>query len=380
MRALIDYRPALRERSGVGEHTHELVRALASTFAAPELDLAVFSSSWKDRLDIAEPGFERVRRIDRRWPVRALNFAWHRAGAPAIETLTGESFDVVHSMTPMLVPSTAAARVVTIEDLSFLTHPEWTQAEIRRDYPALVRDHARRADGILVTTQHVAAEARRLLDVEADKIAVAPLGAPPWTPRAAAPANGYILFIGTLEARKNIGVLLDAFEQLLAGRAGGAGRAGVELVLAGKLTESGRGWLDRIARAPLAGDVRHLGYVDNAQRRALYDGASVLVLPSLDEGFGLPVLEAMTAGVPVVASNRGSLPEVLGDAGQLVDAEDARGFAAAIDRVIHDAPFAARCAARGVERSREFRWDRAAQRTFALYEQAIAHRRKCASA
>jgi alpha-1,3-rhamnosyl/mannosyltransferase len=101
----------------------------------------------------------------------------------------------------------------------------------------------------------------------------------------------------------------------------------------------------------------------------------VLVLPSLDEGFGLPVLEAMTLGVPVVASRRGSLPEVLGDAGQLVDADDTQGFADAIARVLNDRAFAAGCAARGVERARQFRWDHAAQQTLALYQRAIEHRR-----
>jgi len=379
VRALIDYRPALRERSGIGEYTHELVRALARGAGPSALDLTVFSSSWKDRLEIHEPGFERVRRIDRRWPVRALNFAWHRLGRPPIEVLTGETFDVVHSMTPLVVPSRTAAQVVTIADLSFLTNPDWTRAEVRRDYPRLIKAHAKRADGILVMSEHVGAEVRRVLGADPTKIAVVSAGAPAWTPRAAAPANGYVLFVGTLEPRKNVGVLLDAFETIVAGRAGGAGGTGPELVVAGRATGAARPWLERIARAPLAGHVRHLGYVNDADRRALYEGASVLVLPSLDEGFGLPVLEAMTLGVPVIASRRGSLPEVLGDAGQLVEATDVQGFAGAINRVLRDTAFAAACAARGVERSRQYRWERAAQQTCDLYERAIA-RRRCASA
>ena len=370
MRALIDYRPALRERSGIGEYTHELVRALAASIDPPALTLSIFSSSWKDRLDVSDAGLDRVHRIDRRWPVRALNFAWHRLGSPTVETLTGGEFDVVHSMTPLQVPSSSAAQVVTIADLSFVTNKTWTRAEVRRDYPALTPIHARQADGILVMSEHVRNEVVRVLDVEPAKIAVVPAGAPPWTPRPSAPADGYILFVGTLEPRKNVGVLLDAYERL--------GDA-PPLLLAGKATEAGRAWLERIERAPLAGKVRHLGYIDAADRRALYEGARLLVLPSLDEGFGLPVLEAMTAGVPVVASNRGSLPEVLGDAGQLVDAEDPRAFAAAIDRGLNDRAFAAQCARHGVERSRRFSWSRAAEQTFTLYQQAIA-RRRCASA
>src|SRR5204863_6844895 len=141
-----------------------------------------------------------------------------------------------------------------------------------------------------------------------------------------------------------------------AGQAGSARRAGLELVLAGKATDAAREWLDRIACPPLAGRVRHLGYVEADDRRGLYEGAAVLVLPSLDEGFGLPVLEAMTLGVPVVASRRGSLPEVLGDAGQLVDADDVPGLASAIDRVLSDRAFAAACAAKGIARSAQFSW------------------------
>ena len=236
-------------------------------------------------------------------------------------------------------------------------------------------------------SEHVGAEVRRVLDVDAKKIAVVSPGAPPWTPRAAAPANGYVLFVGTLEPRKNIGVLLDAYEELLTRSlsrrspegGGGARQPAPELVLAGKATSAARPWLARIARAPLAGKVRHLGYVDNADRRTLYEGASVLVVPSLDEGFGLPVLEAMTLGVPVVASNRGSLPEVLGDAGLIVEADDADALGRAIERIVSDAAFASTCAIKGIERSRHYRWDRAAQQTYALYERAIEHKR-CALA
>lgn len=371
MRVLIDYRPALRERTGIGEYTHELVRSLAAQTGSAGLDLSVFSSSWKDRLTLSDAGLERVARVDRRWPVRALNFAWHRLGWPPVEALAGRDFDVVHSMTPLLVPARGAAQVTTIADLSFLTDPTWTRAEVRRDYPTLVHEHARRADAIVVMSHHVRGEVQRVLNVAADKLAVVEPGAPPWLPRRAAPASGYVLFVGTLEPRKNVGVLLDAFERL-------APHTSAELVIAGKATARSQPWLERMKKAPLAGRVRHLGYIDPASRRAIYEGAALLVLPSLDEGFGLPVLEAMTLGVPVVTSNRGSLPEVVGDAGPLVDADDSAALADAIARVLKDAAFASACAEKGIARSRAYRWDQAAQRTYAVYQQAIA--RRCASA
>jgi glycosyltransferase involved in cell wall biosynthesis len=110
----------------------------------------------------------------------------------------------------------------------------------------------------------------------------------------------------------------------------------------------------------------------------LYEGARVLVLPSLEEGFGLPVLEAMTLGVPAIVSNRGSLPEVIGDAGPTVEPDDSQALAEAIDRVLHDEAYASACVSKGLARSCEYRWDRAAQRMYAVYQHAVA--RRCASA
>jgi glycosyltransferase involved in cell wall biosynthesis len=374
VRVLIDYRPALRQRSGAGEYTHQLVKALLATFPKAELELTVFSSSWKDRLDVEQTELAGVTAIDSRVPVRLLNLAWHRLGWPSAEGLTGCRFAVTHSSHPLILPSRAAAHVVTIHDLNFLSHPERTQAEIRRDYPPLVRDHARRADRILVPSQFTAGEVTRQLGVAAEKISVCPPGAPPWTPRAAPPTDGYVLFLGTLEPRKNVGALLDAYERLSLRR-----YPLPRLVLAGKATDESRVWLERIARPPLDGAVRHIGYVEPANRRELYEGARLLVQPSFEEGFGLPVLEAMTVGVPVVAANRGALPEVIRDAGLLVDPDKADEMAAGIDRMLTDQAYAATCAAKGVERARQFQWGATARRVYEAYQLAVEHR-QCASA
>lgn len=377
MRVLIDYRPALRERSGVGEYAHQLSRALLAAHphdaTTRPLKLTLFSSSWKDRFTIPAE-LAGAAAIDRRVPVSVLNFAWHRLGWPGAETLAGARFDVTHSMHPLLLPARHAAHVITIHDLNFLTHPERTRAEIRRDYASLVRGHALRADRVIVISQFTAREVVHQLGVSPDRITVCSPGAPDWSPRDVAPGKGYVLFFGTLEPRKNVGGLLDAYEKVI-----GAARGAMvpELVLAGKATEASRPWLERIARAPLAGHVRHIGYVDSADRRTLYEGARLLVQPSFEEGFGIPVLEAMTLGVPVVAANRGALPEVLGDAGPLVDPEDADALAAAIDRMSHDEAFAAAAVSKGIERARLFSWDRTARRAYEAYEQAIEQR--CAS-
>jgi len=376
VRVLIDYRPALRERSGAGEYTHQLVRALASLAAASrrrtagpaaDLDLSLFSSSWKDRLTPVDD-LEGVTLVDRRVPVSLLNLFWHRAGWPPTELLTGQRYDVTHSSHPLLMPSRTAAQVVTIHDLYFLAHPESTRAEVRRDYPALARAHAQRADRILVPSAYTADAVEQQLGVPRERMAIAPHGAPNWTPRTAVPQDGYVLFIGTLEPRKNLDGLLDAYEELVERRIAVPG-----LRLAGRATPQAAGSLARIARAPLAGVVRHVGYIDAADTRRLYEGARLLVMPSFDEGFGIPVLEAMTIGVPVVAARRGSLPEVLGDAGLLVDPGKPSEMADAIARILADSGFAAQCAARGITRSAQFRWNDTAQRVYQAYREAIEH-------
>ena len=384
MRVVIDYRPALRERSGVGEFTHQLVKALLARKGS-SLAVTIFSSSWKDRLE-PSADLDGAVTIDRRVPVQLLNLSWHRLEWPPIEALTRSSYDVAHSLHPLLLPTRSAAQVITIHDLNFLSHPERTRAEIRRDYPALARDHAQRADRVIVVSEFTAGEVVRRLGVDRERIAVCPAGAPAWTPLDAVKRDGYLLFFGTLEPRKNVGGLLDAYERLIGGAGGpSAGTLGPctrsvpELVLAGKATGDATRWLDRIAKSPLAGHVRHIGYVDPADRRQLYGGARLLVLPSFEEGFGIPALEAMTLGLPVVAANRGALPEVVGDAGILVDPDEPAAIAAGLAKMIDDEPFAKQCAARGLARARSFSWTETAARMVEAYQHAIEHR-KCASA
>jgi len=371
VRVLIDYRAALRERSGVGEYTHQLVRALLSgdrRSGAP-LDVTVFSSSARDRLAANDPELTGAHQVDRQIPVRLLNLAWHRLGWPSAESLAGASFDVAHSLHPLLMPARRAAQVVTIHDLNFLLHPERTRAEIRRDYPALARAHAHRADRIIAVSQFTASEIQRLLDVPADRISVSSPGRPDWQPRAVQPRDGYVLFFGTLEPRKNVGALLDAYEWLAAKRP-----APPPLVLAGRATEQSRPWLDRIERPPLNGLVRHLGYVAPDRRYDLYAGARLLVQPSFEEGFGLPVLEAMTVGVPVVGANAGAIPEVGGDAVQLVDPTDPGAIATAIERLLDDDALVSQCVTRGFSRTSHYSWARTADTSIDAYEKAIAHR------
>jgi len=348
VRILIDYRPALSERTGVGEYVHELTLALVASAPSGE-SLTVFSSSWKDRLAAGTMPGAAV--VDRRVPVRVLNAAWHRLGWPPVEALARASYDVVQATSPLLVPSSRAARVVTIYDLDFLDHPERTRREIRRDYPSLAPAHARAADRVIVISEHTAADVERRLGVPRGRITVARPGAPAWPRREREPDDGVILFLGTLEPRKNLGVLLDAYERLLDREP-----SAPALVLAGRIPPEAAPLVARVGRPPLAGRVRLPGYVAADARLDLYRSALVFVLPSHTEGFGMPAVEAMTVGVPVIAADRGALPEAVGAGGVLVNGDDPDALAAALAQVLTDAGRRQRLRDAAWDLVRRFRW------------------------
>ena len=367
MRIVIDYRPALRARTGVGEYVHQTVRAIATSDGQDEVTL--FTSSWADRPPPSlSAEFPHARVVDRRIPVSVLNLLWHRVERPSIEILTGRTFDVAHSPHPLLLPSQSAAQVITIHDLHFLSHPERTSREIRRDYPALVADHARRADRIIVSSQFGASEVAGTLGVDAGKISVCRAGVPGWaTGLNGGDLDGYLLFVGTLDSRKNIGGLLDAYQQLLSRRGNVP-----KLVMVGSATAEAAEWLERIEKPPLAGRVEHLGYVPSERIASVFQGARMLLMPSFEEGFGIPALEAMAVGVPVIAGDRGSLPEVVEDAGLLIDPAAPDALAAAVERLLDDPTLWENLRRLGQTRARLFSWEQTARDVRHAYELAIA--------
>lgn len=368
MRILVDYRPALRERTGVGEYIRQLVSAYTATHRD---ELVLFTSSWKDRPASTLGAELRAAVVDRHVPVSVLNYLWHRLEWPPVEMMTGY-VDVVHAAHPLLIPSRDAAQVVTIHDLFFLDHPERVRGEIRRDYPALAPAHARRADAIVTSSQRTQQAIVDRLGVAEEYVYCCPPGAPVWHTLGRAPnvpANGYMLVLGTLEPRKNIGIVLDAFERLA------TQITAPKLVVAGNATADANDWLARISRPPLEACVEYVGYVPDERREALFAGARALLLPSLDEGFGLTALEAMSAGVPVVASDRGSLPEVIGNGGLLVPPDDVEAWASAVDHLVRDEGWSRQLAQKGLDRARAFTWEGTAARLAQAYRDAVVRRK-----
>ncbi len=374
VRILLDYRPALRERTGVGEFVHQLTKALATDRLRQQRgdQIAILCTSWKDRpaADLATE-LPEVEIIDRRVPVRALTWAWNRVGWPPVEWLAGDA-DVVHSQTPLLIPSRGAAQVVTIHDLDFLSRPDRARAEMRRDFPALVHDHARRADQIVVSSQYTAREVVRQLGVPADRVTVCAPGAPAWArdvarQRASADLGSTILFVGTVDARKNVSGLLDAYAALRSRRGDVP-----PLVITGRVAMPATQLVDRVKRPPFDDTVQFRGYVRDEERPALYRHARMLVLPSFEEGFGLPVLEAMASGVPVVVSDRGSLPEVAGAAATPVPPDDIEGLATEMEYLL-DAGAARSAISRGHAQAAKFSWESCAHSALDAYREAIRH-------
>jgi glycosyltransferase involved in cell wall biosynthesis len=364
-----DFRPALSRMTGVGRYVAGLTRALSQLDTQNRYIL--FSSSLKERSRSGSwpDNFEL---IDRRIPVRLLNWSWHRLGLPSLDRLAGRAIDITHSPHPLLLPSCKGRNIVTIHDLYFCRHPEHTVAEVRRDYPALVAAHASRADAVLTVSEATASDIERELGVSRDRITVVHNGinsndfAPnPQTDRQVAllydlPSR-FAVFVGTLEPRKNLSALVEAMGILSRHDwdgtlilAGGSGLAEPEID-------------SEIERLRLGPRVRKLGYVPPDHLPTIYRRAHILVNPSHWEGFGLPPLEAMACGVPTVVSDIPAHREVGGEAAVYVDPDDPQSMADGIERAWSDDVLRKRLVERGILRAREFTWDEAARKTLTLY-------------
>ena len=332
----------------------------------PDSRFTLFSSSLRERWP-AEGAPPNVDVVDRRIPVRALNFAWNRLESPAIETLCGREFDIVHSPHALLTPSRGARRIISIHDLFFFKRPAMTGAEVRRDYAPLVKDHAARADGIICPSEHTARDIESLLSVPRAKIRVTFYGVDPAFRTSPDPATvdatltrlalprGAILYLGSEERRKNL-VTLIAAHQRLKSRVAGA----PDLILIGPG-----------ARQPENG-VFSTGYLSRADIRAVMASAVCLALVSLDEGFGFPVAEAMCAGLPVVCSRGSSLEEIAGGAAELVaDSLDADSVARSLERVLLEDARRAEMRSLGLARSAIFDWNATARQTLSFYRETL---------
>lgn len=299
--------------------------------------------------------------------------AWEQLVAPW--TLRRERVDVLHAMafaSPML---SRLPTVITVFDLSFLKFPQAFQAANRFYLRTMTQMSVRRAEQVIAISEHTRQDVIARLGVPAERVQTVYCGVDPTfvpLPRAEIEAfkvekglpERFVLFLGTIEPRKNVVRLIEAFVPLA------RLFPDVDLVVAG-----GKGWFFEpvFARAQalgLASRVHFPGYVPEAEKPLWYNAAEVFCYPSLYEGFGLPPLEAMACGVPVIASTAASLPEVVGDAGILIDPQDTPGLSEAMHALFQDASFRTELAERGCARARQFSWPETARQTTQIYHLA----------
>jgi glycosyltransferase involved in cell wall biosynthesis len=366
MRIGFDGTPLLGPRTGIGWYTHELIDAVAAL--SPADDLIVFPISWRTarQLNLDPPHRANVTVERKVAPARPLWAMWDRLAFPPVEWLL--DCDVFHATNFMAPPSRKVPTVVTVHDIGFVHRPGDVSPGVRR-MARLLPDILRRAAAIIAVSRFTAAELTTWLPEVADRITVIPNGGharPSGRDHGLPPGPPYALMLGTLEPRKNPALALDAFRVLR--------RRGVDLRLV--LAGGGSHAVDVTAMLHDRGlgpsDVIRTGYVDDAAVSALLGHARLLVFPSLYEGFGMPLLEAMRAGVPVVAARAGATPETLGDAGVLVDPGDVDGFADAMERVASDETLRAQLIAAGRVQARKFSWSRAATACLDLYRSVVA--------
>jgi len=362
------------EPTGVGRSILELTRALAArdrgfAFAVLATHPAAFAplegaEGWRV---IACPGA-------RGGTARKALYTQFRL--PALAERLGAS--LLHSLqfvAPLRLPCPG---VVTVHDLAYRRFPGTVEAPRRWYYRALVPATLRRAGLIVTNSQATADDVATQFPAVRERLRVTPFGTPSWVweqppgRRQGRGVAGPFLFVGTLEPRKNLPRLLEAFRLFRERAEAGGGAAPPGLTLVG-----GRGWGDSPLRGPIRalqarGALRLEGYCQPARLWEMYGAARALLFPSLHEGFGFPILEAMAAGLPVLTADRGAMREVAGDAALLVDPDDTEAIAGALARLDRDEALRARLIARGRERARVWSWDRTADATAAVYAELVA--------
>jgi glycosyltransferase involved in cell wall biosynthesis len=368
LRVAVDATPLFGARTGIGRFTAAILAGLGSR---PDVAPRAFAATWRGRglLDRLLPAG--VEALHRPMAARPLRAAWGAVDHPVAEWWTGP-VDVVHGTNFVVPPTRRAAAVVTVHDLTAVHFPELCTPDVRR-YPHLLRRALDRGAWVHAVSDFVAAEVVRELGAPPERVRAVPNGGPdpgpagdPAAGRALAGGERYVLTLATVEPRKDHPTLVRAFaSDALAGPL-----ADVRLVLAGPDGWGTEALQAALARSPAAARVTRLGWVDDASRADLLAGAAVLAYPSRYEGFGLPPLEAMAAGVPVVATAAGAVPEVVGDAAVLVPPGDADGLAAGLAQVLLDDGRADDLRRRGRARLAAFDWDRTVEGLVALYREA----------
>ncbi len=379
LHVLLDARWIFRELSGIGRYTRELAGGLARTAGKRRLTL-LFSDAEIARREMDHLQVPSGARVETcLFPHGPFSI---RSQLQLPATLRASGAQVFHSpnfMMPLAAfprsrPGGRVAAVTTIHDLIPVLHPEFTPKARKNAARGLVRwvmrEAVRRSDRVITPSAHTRTDVLNALDATAgDRIRVVPEAASPvYAPGPTPRVPGQVLFVGRRDPYKNLTGLIEAFARVAA-----------ELPHARlRIISAPDPRYPEAEQAARRLGVEHLvewrGYVDGSQLVEAYRQAHVFVLASRYEGFGLPVLEAMACGTPVICSNVSSLPEVAGEAAMMVDPDNIASISDALLAVLSDSKLSDRLRAAGLARARQFSWDRAARETWALYEEAACAR------
>ncbi|MBN1935679.1 MAG: glycosyltransferase family 4 protein [Anaerolineae bacterium] len=368
MRVAIDARLSFSFQGGITQYTLNLIRALAAV--DHENSYTIFQRRSDQRQIASQDNFRRT-------------YLWTPAHHPleqyllSMELLAQRNIDIIH-WTDFIPPLyNRRPSVITVHDLAFLLYPHFLTRDSAKYY-GLIDQAVRRADHIIAVSEATKRDLVRLTGTPPKKITVIYEAAEsiyfPVQDRDALDdicnkhclPEQYILFVGTVEPRKNLKTLVRAFDMLRSNY-----KAEAHLVIAGK-----PGWLyedvdQLVEELGLQNKIHFLGRVPTADLPLLYNAAQMLVLPSFYEGFGLPPLEAMACGIPVIVSNTSAMPEVVGDAALRVEPGDVEGFAVAMNRLLSETDLRADMVDKGRKRAKRFSWDRAAQETLEVYQKLV---------
>ena len=374
MRVGIDGYPLAEPRTGVGHYTLELARALAQLSPSDQFELVSPAPFAPDALDeIERAQLSNLRTANPK--ASSIRGHWWTIGLPLYARRA--RFDLFHGTNFDVPLSRKRPTVVTIHDLSALLHPEKHRPRLVRRARLRLPLVVRVADRIITPTESVKREVCNHFSVKPDKVTAIHLAArPSFQPvpfaqteearRRLGVEDYFLLFVGTLEPRKNLLTLLQAFEQIIA-----QGSLCPQLVIAG-----GEGWLmDDLARLietpAISARLRVTGYLGDDDLRALYSSCRVFIYPSVYEGFGLPPLEAMACGAPVIAGRIPSLQETLGDAARLVEPLDVDALARSIIELLEDDNQRQVLKAAGPNQAAKYSWEQTARRTFGVYNSLV---------
>lgn len=373
MKIGIDYTAALKQSGGIGRYTRGLITALAELDRQNQYLLMHAPDSPPTRLQFFQP-YSNFSHKRYPLPERWMTIGWHRFHLPIpVETFT-HSIDLFHSPNFILPPVRRAKTLLTVHDLSFIRHPQGAVDRLRRWLEKVVPRSLARANHVLADSESTKRDLIEIFSVNSGKITVVGAGVEPRFQPITDPAQQqrvskryqlpekFVLSVGTLEPRKNYAGLIQAYSR-------SAVRETHHLVIAG-----GKGWLyEEIFAAaessPVSDRIHFIGFVADEDLPILYSIADIFAYPSHYEGFGIPVIEAMACGTPVVCANNSCLPEVAGQSAVQIPATDIDALAEAIRCLAVDQSLRENAVRQGFKQAEKFNWPAAAQRLLNVYRE-----------